>query len=414
MRFVSVIFLLSLMHNAYAQKPVNHNWWVGSDQRSFIMLNAGINATSADFSNRFVEELVLSDQLTQETIGNEIKALNSSKNSVGLDYEMAVQGAWNVKYSSHSLLFKIADVAHLDANIPKNITKLVFKGNKSYAGDTLDFSGLSAMGMRYQQMAIGWQYQPTPSSAVFALVSYINGEQYVEGDFERSWLYTSVLGDTLSTSLNGGFSLSDTGRSGFAVNNGSGAAIDLGFHMQFEAEESTWDFDFAINNLGMIQWSKKTLNVNLDSNYTWRGIEIEDITNVNGQFAENELADSLSGGVIENINKQKKNVWLPGAIHAELLQRRDAGFETGGGWVMRWNANFNPFVYLKNGYRFNDHIATHLSFGYGGYGTVQAGLSGSFEWSHFAANLELRNMEALILPGRFAGGSGVVNVRYLF
>ena len=55
-----------------------------------------------------------------------------------------------------------------------------------------------------------------------------------------------------------------------------------------------------------------------------------------------------------------------------------------------------------------------LSTGYGGYGTFQAGISGTFEWSHFAASLELRNLEALILPWRFAGGSGIMNLRFLF
>lgn len=414
MRLVISLLLVTTVLQALAQKPINHNWWIGTEPKSFVMINAGVNITSADFSNRFARQLLLTDQLTTDAIDSEIKALNPTKNTIGFDSEIAIQGAWNLKSSSHSLLFKLSDVAHLKANIPKNITKLIFKGNKPYAGDTLDFSGIKAMGVRYQQIAVGWQYQPTPNSAFFALLSYVNGEQYFDVDIERSWFYTSKLGDTLSTSIRGAGSVSDTGRTGFGVNNGSGAAIDFGFHTQFGGEESIWDFDFAVNNLGLVQWSSKTLDIDVDSNYTWRGVEIDDITNVNGQFAENELSDSLADGILNSVGKAKKNVWLPGAIHAELLQRRLKGFETGGGWVMRWNANFDPFVYLKNGYRFNEHIATYLSTGYGGYGTFQAGISGTFEWSHFAASLELRNIEALILPGMFAGGSGIMNLRYLF
>ena len=414
MRLVISLLLLTSVLQAAAQKPINYNWWIGTESKSFVMINTGLNFTSADFSNRFAGQLLLTDQLTTDAIDSELKALNPTKNTIGFDSEIAIQGAWNLKSSSYSWLFKLGEVAHLNANIPKNTTKLIFKGNKSYAGDTLDFSGINVMGVRYQQIAVGWQYQPKPNSAFFVLLSYINGEQYFEADLERSWLYTSKLGDTLSTSIKGAGSISDTGRMGLGVNNGSGAAIDLCFHTQFGGEESIWDFDFAVNNLGMIQWTDKTLSIDVDSNYTWQGLEIDDITNVNGQFAENELSDSLVDGILNSVGKAKKNVWLPGAIHAELLQRRLKGFETGGGWVMRWNANFDPFVYLKNGYRFNQYIATHLSTGYGGYGAFQAGISGTFEWSHFAASLELRNLEALILPSRFAGGSGIMNFRYLF
>lgn len=414
MRLLVTISFVFLMEFGFSQKAINSKWWLNSQHKSFVMINTGINATSADFSNRFASELVFSDQLNTETIDQELKGLNKTENIIGLDYELALHGGWSIGNGAHSVLFKMADVAHLNATIPKHFTRLIFKGNKSFAGDTLDFSSLNTMGVRYQQMAIGWHYQPTPNSGFFALLSYINGEQFVDANLNRSWLYTSALGDTLSTIVNGSFAISDTARSGFGTNNGSGAAIDFGFHMQFGGEESDWDFDFAINNLGMIRWDGQTINADIDTNYLWRGIQVVDITNLNGQFAENELADSLSDGVMSNLVKQNRIMWLPGAIHAELLQRRDIGIETGGGWVYRWNANFDPFVYLKSGYRFSDHVATHLSVGYGGYGTFQAGLSSAFEWTHFAASIELRNIEAILLPGRFAGGGALLNVRYLF
>lgn len=413
-----LVFLISLIQivglQIHAQKPVSQNWWKGSEATSFASLNAGLNANSSDFSNRFLSELIFSDQLSQEVMNDQLKGLHQTENVMGMDYELALQGGWNIKSGAHTLLFKAADVGHVNTSVPKNAARLILAGNKSFAGDTLDFSGLNGLAMRYQQLAVGWQFQPTPSTAFFALIGFINGEQYADARVDRSWLYTSVLGDTLSTSLKGGLFISDTGNVGFATQNGAGASLDFGFHAEFQGEGSIWQFDFAVNNLGLVQWNKKTIGYNFDTNYTWTGIEIPDVTNINEQFANNLLTDSLSGGVNENIGKQTRNEWLPGYVAAELLQRRDAGFETGGGWVLRWNANYDPFVYLKNGYRFNEHIATHLSIGYGGYGTVQLGLSGVFEWSSFAARAEIRNIEALVLPKKFAGGSGLINLSYMF
>ena len=93
-----------------------------------------------------------------------------------------------------------------------------------------------------------------------------------DADIERSWLYTSKLGDTLSTSIRGAGSISDTGRTGFGCEQGIWCGLlILVFHTQFGGEESIWDFDFAVNNLGLVQWSSKTLNIDVDSNYTWRG-----------------------------------------------------------------------------------------------------------------------------------------------
>lgn len=413
MKHLVVLLLLSLSAGTYAQEPIRsfQSEYAG---RTMVGTYGGITATSSDFSNRFVGSLVSDNQLEPALILDQLSVLDSDRNRLGVDYELGVLGSWNVKNGPHSLLFRASDGGHIHFSTPKNAMALVFQGNKPFAGDTLDFSNVSGLGIRYQQLSLGWSYNQGIGASIWAMASFVNGQQMAEIDISRSWLYTGALGDTLGVGLTGSGYLSDTSHIGFAKPNGIGAAIDFGVNRHFQGAFSDWKMSASVQNLGMIEWSTRTIQVDVDTNLNWYGLEINDLLATGDQFEGTALEDSLTEGIDNSISKGNHYTWLPGVAQVDFIQLKEKGMELGGGGVVRWNAGYNPFAYARIGYRFKPAIAVHGLVGYGGYGTLQLGISGGYVTEHIHAGLAVNNLEAFIVPAKFAGGSLNFHFSYLF
>lgn len=412
----ALITILLLFHALFflAQTPVQSNYFNSYSQRSVVGVSGGFNATSADFSNRLVKNIFLDETVDRYIVDSELSALKAAKNRMGIDYEVAVFAGWNFRQSAHSILLSASDGAHAHAELPANALDLAFSGNKKFAGDTLDFSSVQVQGLRFQQIGLGWAYQSGFGISLYGMLSYVNGEQYFNAALDRAKLYTSVLGDTVHLNLKGRYEQSDTGKTGFAAGNGSGVGLNFGLQVPFQAlGQTNWNINFAVYNLGFIQWKPKSIQFAADTVVTWTGVEIPDIDNVAEQFLNNRVADSLTQGIKASFSKGSFRQWMPGSAVLELMQSKDKGTEMGAGMVMRWKANFKPYGYVKAGYRFSEHIAVHSQLGYGGYGKMQLGLMALLHLEHFQVELDFRNLEALIAPGAFAGGSGRLTLNFL-
>jgi len=412
-RHIIVFVMLSYAATTYAQEPILsfQSEYAG---RNMVGAYGGITATSSDFSNRFVGSLISDDQLEPSLILDQLSIMDADRNKLGMDYESGVIGSWNVKNGPHSLLFRASDGAHIHFSTPKNAMALVFQGNKPFAGDTLDFSNISGLGMRYQQLSIGWSYNQGIGASIWAMASFVNGQQMAEIDISRSWLYTGTLGDTLGVGLTGTGYLSDTSHVGFAKPSGIGGALDFGLNRQFQGDFSDWIMRASVQNLGINEWSSRTIQADVDTNLNWYGVEINDLLAAGEQFEGTALEDSLTRGIDNSLSKGRHYTWLPGAAQVDFVQLKDKGLELGGGAVVRWNAGYNPFAYGRIGYRFNTAIALHSTIGYGGYGAFQMGIRGGYVSEHIHAGLAINNLEALIVPSQFAGGSLNFHFSYLF
>lgn len=408
MRWVWIIGLV-LWGSLYAQQSVQVSW---GEPRSSVAINASGVAASAHFQNRFAMSLLQDDVLDTSVVRSQGDALGMSNNRIGGDYELALQARWQLSGSNIGLLFKAADVGHAHAGVPANAFELAMHGNQPFAGDTLDISAMQFQFWRYQQVGIGAAYEMGPHNGLYMLASFINGEQFAKAEIDRAWIYTSELGDTLSAGVNGQYWQSDTARFGFAKPNGAGVALDFGAKWRLLVKGDDLHIRANVYNLGFVQWSGQTLYVEADSNIEFRGIAVNDLENISEQLGGEIIEDSLVGDARSLPKKGVSNQWLPGWAQIDLMQHREKGAEFGGGFVMRWNAHYRPYGYLVGGYRFNENISTHMTLGYGGYAQMQIGLQAAFEWEQFSAGVRISNLEGVLLPGRFAGFGGRVQLRY--
>ncbi|GAB5540053.1 MAG: hypothetical protein Salg2KO_21560 [Salibacteraceae bacterium] len=409
-----MIIAIFTTHAALGQVPVNNNWWSAANVGGAVSASAGINVTSSKFTNQFARGLLLSEHLDNGSKKSQYGNLNAQGlNRVGMDYEVSLAGSHRIGQSPHQVVWKVSDAAHLDAAVDRDLYGLAFYGNQRYAGDTISIGGSEAFGMRYQKIGLGWNYIISEHTRTHVMLNYVNGEQLVEVQFERARLYTSNLGDTLDVDVLGTYRQSDSGQVGFASPNGAGLSIDLGFVTTFQAKSSEWVFQAAVYDLGMVQWGGRTIEVSADTIVNWTGVALPDLEGVDSEFTT-QLEDSVNH-LVDGVSKnQTHNTWLAGTAAISLMQSKSKGIEFGGGAAVRWQANYAPFSYLVGGYQFSQAIGASMQVGYGGYGTIQAGINFDARFEHFLVELQLANLEAWAVPSRFGGASGRLNLQYVF
>jgi len=207
---------------------------------------------------------------------------------------------------------------------------------------------------------------------------------------------------------------SDTSNTGFFKHNGGGAAIDLFFTQHVEAFGSLWEVSALLMNFGVIQWHPETETYAVDTNVLARGIEVNDLNNAQSAINAYNLEDSLLGGVRAGFSRGTVNQMIPGYMQLEFKRDIDQGVEAGAGVVVRWQTIARTYAWLNAGYRFSPKLSVSSEFGYGGYGSFQAGLGASYRNECFAATLRIANIEAVIAPKTFGGITLGCGIQYFF
>ena len=105
MRILLILCLIIMGTGLLAQKSISNNWLINSEGKYWIGTSIGANAAADRFTNAFLKELVLADQLSDETIANQLSRLDKERNTIGFDYEWSLYGGIRIKSSAHSLLF---------------------------------------------------------------------------------------------------------------------------------------------------------------------------------------------------------------------------------------------------------------------------------------------------------------------
>jgi len=384
----------------------------GQWDRSFVTVRGEGNFIAQGINNRFLLPFATSDTISRDARIEQIDALKSD-NLIGVDYDIGLSAkiAINERFSA---LVNLGDRFHLDATAPADAFSLVFLGNKSFAGDTAQLSGLLLRQVRYQQIGIGGAWHAAPNFSAFAMASILKGEQLQELDLETAWLYTSAIGDTLEAGGEGTYHQSDTGNTGFDAFNGWGGSLTMGAQFVANAPQSQWVINILVKDLGWIGWNDQSLRYKTDTIVQWTGVEIESFENLGDSTINGFDGDSLTEDFLGPLQRGRTQRLLPGWVQVHARQQREKGWVNGLGLVMRWRAQFRPYAWVESGYQFNTKLSALAYLGYGGYGTAQFGAEVQYWGESVMAGLQLQNLEAWMLPAELAGAGLRLSLGYRF
>ena len=105
------------------------------------------------FETNSLNQLFLDGLLNGEYINDSTKSqwLNLAKQSNTIHSTIKNGIEYSYSFGNKFLAFSASDINHLNANIRKDLIKLVLKGNYDYQNETLNFSNSNIRADRYQQ-----------------------------------------------------------------------------------------------------------------------------------------------------------------------------------------------------------------------------------------------------------------------
>ena len=221
--------------------------------------------------------------------------------------------------------------------------------------------------------------------------SFLSGNYHSSYLINKGALYTDINGNYLDLNYDL-YSISTHLSDNIFERNGNGLALEFLFKYTIK----DYKFNIYIEDLGFIMWNPESISTSSDSNFTFNGIQVENILNFNDSILEQY-------NNIDNIIKQENTsfktytpanfgVSIQRKTQHSIFQKISAGINikwqphyeisNTSFWDLRRKirqgideSNYTPLIWASNIYKYKDlNIISNLS--YGGYtGKTNIGLA---------------------------------------
>lgn len=285
--------------------------------------------------------------------------------------------------------------------------KLGFYGNALYAGTTLDFSGLRSRYLNYQYITLGFVKEFEGRKWHKALgfgITAVNANQFFELNVPRGTLYTEANG--LELQLDGSYQLrqNDGSKNKFFYPNGFGVAGTLEFRA---TDRKHHMITVRAANFGALRFNSFSSSRNLDTAFSFTGLQVADVFDLNGTFLNNAV-DSIGRGLAGN--ERKGAVWLPmpgdvevtytyAPIPHKLFLMASADYKYYPGYFPRFALRISGIP--------DPMVSVAGTFSYGGWGGFNAGLDLGFHLTHgWHFTLGTQTLQGIVAERLTSGLSG--------
>ncbi len=303
-----------------------------------------------------------------------------------------------------SVFGKIADRQENLAMFNDKALQLIFNGNKQFTGQTISLDPLEYNQFRYSQFQVGISKDFKSGNGFTVGASFLYGHNNRHITSDRMDILISETGDRLSTDAEFTIHETDPNNPNFFEYNGAGFSIDLEgrFAVQLVSDSSNpGTFHFSVSDLGFIQWHGTSLQTEVDTFYSFTGINIENI------FDPNSPTTGSPQNLWDSISVQSKQAYIlniPNTIHFYLEQNIQKFRLTMGG-AHRNKAYYYPYFYGKCGYLVAKNLTLTGQLNYGGYGKFGGGIEILHESESHSLKLGSTNIEGFLAPDQWAGQS---------
>ena len=404
-----------LLVSGYAQS--NLDFFTDTTNRTNVSFESGYVAGSSvmdiDYANTF---------LYGGTIDREMKdrAYNRLKNNnrFGLDFSMNLQveipkdtlfGRGDL-----SMVFGLKYFDHIDASFGPDLFRLAFDGNKQFAGETVDLGNVNYNQYRFQYLSMGLVKRKEFDHGIARegiLVNLIKGEEHHIVNVYDGSLYTEELGRELQLAMNYNYNRTDTGSTGLGAINGIGIGTDL--FTEFFLENGA-KIRFEVRDLGFVYWNNQSIEMRTDSTFTYDGITINNIFDLNDTIVDQLSQDSIIDNVTQVNRLIHYSTALPTSVNIEYTQFLNQKWKLNAGVYYKILSNYFPYLYSNWYYYVNPTLSTRVHLAYGGYGKLNTGIAFAKSFKFIDITIGTNNLEGFILPDKAFANSGFVQLKKYF
>ena len=240
-----------------------------------------------------------------------------------------------------------------------NAFETVYRGNSGAANASVELGPLAFQSQSWQKFGFGIFNKNSLSGITFSLVE---GQSYQSLDVDRAELFTAAQGESVSLSVAGDYSRSDTARTGWANGSGIGACIDLDYNTTIQQGRGV--VSFSVRNLGFINWNEQSEHYTIDTKVDWNGLDVTNwLSGETDSLAFPNWNDSLNSSRIQSHVLKP----LPASFHLRYLRRWKGNryWETGCSFIP--NKAAVPVVYVGVTHAISNHLLISERVSYGGY-----------------------------------------------
>ena len=367
-------------------------------------LHAEYDFNSTAIQNAFVDRFIQGGHLDSVTKTNVQKKLTAA-NRAGGSYAAGITAFWGTKSKKYSWVTGLKQVEFFNSTFSDDFFTMVFFGNKPFQGKTANIGGTNINHYKFQEVKIGliWDKIDTTAQVGFSL-SYLKGQNLFQVNTGTSSIYTAEDASEIYLNMHGSFATHDTAanRQGLGAFNGHGASAEFFADMPYYGRLGPSKFYISVNNLGFIQWNKKTLNLTCDTDYVYKGMTVDNLFQLSDSSIKQLSRDSLAQNFVVS-SLQTRSTNLPTSFL--LLHTIDftSRFSLTNGFRHMFNGNYKPYIFAEGQFTITKNFTGTLHLGYGGFGRLSYGLNLEYQLKDWYLRLGSNALQKFFAPKQTMG-----------
>lgn len=270
-----IIIPLSLLSQENKKRKINAK----INHSNTIKWETNLVFESNGLNYSFLNDMLYGGYITNETKN---KWINMGEENNHLAFELSNQLSY--KNSKTGFGVSILDRNTVRASFADDLMRLALFGNFNYQNTTLDFSNTFIQATRFQQYKFNYTHNLELTN-VSSSISYLSGNHHSSFIINKGLFYTAENGTSLDISYDMNAFITDTSKLNLFGNNGNGIALDLG--IDFIVKD--YKINIYLQDLGYINWKESSIIARADSNFTFNGVQVEDIFGFNDSIIDNQF-----------------------------------------------------------------------------------------------------------------------------
>ena len=359
-------------------------------------------------TNKFVNDLYFYKFIGNEQkdqVTSRLKANNHSVFDLQYGFEASQYADDLIRIPGIRYTIALKNRVHVSATWPKDLFELAFKGNAQFAGETAVLGKVNFSYYRYQQLFAGFDKEFESGERKIRLgigVSINKGIQYSSVVIEKADFFTQIDGEYLELDLEMEYQTSDPKNTTYSDLTGLG----LGASAVIEIKGVKGNkISAGLTDLGFIGWDNYSKIYTADDLYTFDGIEILNILDVDSTVFSHGTIDSIVDSYLPGKSRNPVNTFTPSFIYFNYLHHFDQfNLKVITGVQYGLQVNYAPYLYARAIYQVSDNLALMPVAAYGGYGSLSIGLGFSVRLGdHYLLTLHSDMLDGYILPSSTTG-----------
>lgn len=418
-RMKKIFIFILLLQNSYTGFSQQFNTFFNDTlPRLNFSTQGSFDYGSSMASNQFLNHFIFGDKITRQEKDNLYDNL-TNRNTIGGDFNLKFQAEVPIDTlfgkTNFSLFFGIEHIEHFDSQLSSDLVKLIFDGNKQFEGKYADLGKTNFNYFNYQQINVGFiNYKKSngKSAREGAIFSIIKAQEHQAITIPDGSLFTELLGNEMVFDLNYIYNGSDTSNTGIKAFNGIGISTDL--FTEFNLKEGD-KISVNIDDLGFIQWSKTSIQIEADSVITFDGVEIDNIFNINDSLISSFSRDSLLEYISTKKGSGGYSIALPTSINLSYLHAFNDKLKATIGVHYKILANYFPLIYTNVQYNVTGSLIAQANLIYGGYGKFNFGVTLAKQFKNkYQIIFGTEHLGAYIIPSATYNNNGFLGLKMYF